>query len=133
MVMDVLRRETDGDHPLMMRELKRKMEDLSGEDLGGTGLREDLRFLEQSDYFPVDTYLETNGLAKQYFYDSRMFNLNELRLLIDAITSARFITKKETSNMIDKLLKLTSIHQTKQLSNHLKIDDLVKSDNQQIK
>ncbi|PYZ94877.1 WYL domain-containing protein [Salipaludibacillus keqinensis] len=133
MVMNVLRTETDGDHPLTMSELKRIIEDASGEGLGATALRDDLKFLEQSDDFPVDTYLETNGLPKQYFYDSRLFNLNELRLLIDAVTSARFITKNETSSMIDKLHQLTSTHQSDQLTNHLKVDDLVKSDNQHIK
>lgn len=109
------------------------MEDLSEEGLEEIGLKDDLRFLEQSDDFSIDTYLETNGLAKQYFYDSRTFTLNELRLLIEAVTSARFITKNETNSMIDKLLQLTSIHHTNQLSNHLKVADLVKSDNQQIK
>jgi len=38
MVMDVLRRETDGDHPLTMKQLKLKMKDLTDKKTGDQAL-----------------------------------------------------------------------------------------------
>lgn len=62
-----------------------------------------------------------------------MFEIYELRLLIDAVSSARFITKNETEKIIEKLKTLTSRGLSKKLENRIHLGDMVKSENGKIK
>ena len=51
-----------------------------------------------------------------YYLASRQFELPELKLLVDAVQSSRFITHKKSGELIKKLSSLASVHQSKQLS-----------------
>ena len=42
---------------------------------------------------------------------ARAFQLPELKLLVDAVQSCKFITKRKSDELIRKLEGLTSIHQ----------------------
>ncbi len=50
-----------------------------------------------------------------YFWGSRLFEMPELRMLVDSIKSSEFITEKKTGEMIDKLKHLTSVYQASEL------------------
>jgi predicted DNA-binding transcriptional regulator YafY len=56
------------------------------------------------------------GKDSGYFIANRDFELPELKLLVDAVQSCRFITEKKSKELIDKLSKLTSAEQAKQLN-----------------
>jgi len=45
-----------------------------------------------------------------YYLASRLFELPELKLLVDAVQSSRFITNRKSSELIKKLSSLTSDH-----------------------
>ncbi|MFC0562226.1 helix-turn-helix transcriptional regulator [Halalkalibacter alkalisediminis] len=83
--------------------------------------------------FAVIPYQEANGLPFYYSYQNRPFEVHELRLMIDAISSAKFIPKADIDKIIERLKKLTSIYLAKQLENRILLADHSKSENNYVK
>ena len=67
-----------------------------------------------------------------YFIGSRLFELPELKLLVDAVESSRFITPKKSEELIGKLGQLASSHQASQLNRHIYMDGTFKPENEAI-
>ena len=65
----------------------------------------------------------------QYFVGERLFELPELKLLVDAVESSRFIPAKRSRELVEKLCSLTSVHLAKELNRHLFVEGRIKSDN----
>lgn len=63
---------------------------------------------------------------------SRPFQLAELKLLVDAVQSSRFITSKKSFSLIEKLGSLTSAHERQELNRNVFITNRIKSDNESI-
>jgi predicted DNA-binding transcriptional regulator YafY len=72
------------------------------------------------------------GVGGGYFIASRDFELPELKLLVDAVQSSRFITGKKSKQLIDKISKLTSIPQAKQLNRQVYVAGRAKSFNETV-
>ena len=68
----------------------------------------------------------------QYFHGSRAFELAELKMMVDAIQAARFITPSKSEQLIRKLAKLTSVHCASELNRQLYIAGRVKATNESI-
>lgn len=68
----------------------------------------------------------------KYFIGSRKFELPELKLLIDAVESSRFITAKKSESLIRKIHTLTSQGQVSKLRRNNYVVDRIKPDNEQI-
>ena len=60
----------------------------------------------------------------------RLFELPELKLLVDAVESSRFITAKKSERLIEKLGKLTSESHARQLDRHIYMDGTAKPENE---
>ncbi|MDL2225023.1 WYL domain-containing protein [Eubacteriales bacterium OttesenSCG-928-M02] len=67
-----------------------------------------------------------------YYIDARDFELPELKLLVDAVLSSRFITPKKSNELIKKLSALTSNHQAKELKRQVFVADRPKTFNESI-
>lgn len=67
-----------------------------------------------------------------YAIGRRLFELPELKLLIDAVESSKFITAKKSVELTEKLITLTSKHRAEDLKRHLYIADRVKPGNEKI-
>lgn len=67
-----------------------------------------------------------------YYLASRTFELAELKLMVDAVQSARFLTAKKSDRLIQKLSNLTSRHHARQLSRYVHVQNRVKTDNERI-
>lgn len=68
----------------------------------------------------------------RYFIGSRMFELPELKLLVDAVKSSHFITEKKSAALIEKLGRLTSVYNEEHLNRPVYMDGSVKPDNETI-
>ena len=66
----------------------------------------------------------------RYFVGARLFELPELKLLVDAVESSRFITARKSERLIEKLGKLTSESYAHQLDRHIYMDGTVKPENE---
>jgi predicted DNA-binding transcriptional regulator YafY len=67
-----------------------------------------------------------------FFWGSRKFQIPELKLLIDAVNSSKFITRDKSDELIQKLTSLASKNQSAQLMRHLFTTERVKPNNEQI-
>lgn len=111
---EVLFQETDEDHELSLDELREKVLQLSPERAyDRRTVKKDLAVLEQAGFDIVKNKGKYGKIL--YSHQSRLFELYQLRLLVDAILSARFITSGEKENLIDKVKQLTSKHMAKTL------------------
>ena len=68
----------------------------------------------------------------RYFWGSRHFEVPELKLLIDAVSSSRFITQKKSEQLVKKLTELASVNQKSELKRHLYATNRVKASNESI-
>ena len=68
----------------------------------------------------------------RYYVGNRDFQLAELKLLVDAIQSSKFITRKKSLELIDKLSRLVSENDAKQLRRQVFVTNRVKSVNEKI-
>jgi predicted DNA-binding transcriptional regulator YafY len=133
-LMEILREQTDEEHELSFEDLMLRFKRAYGEEMkmNKNSLKDDIDQLIQSG-FDVTINQVKEGLPKYYSHQYRLFELYELRILIDAVVSARFITKNETKNLIRKIKKLTSVHQAKLLQNEILIDSSVKSESPMVR
>ncbi len=67
-----------------------------------------------------------------YYIASRTFELPELKLLVDAVQSSKFITEKKSRALIKKIVSLTSEHEAKQLDRQVNVADRIKTANESI-
>ena len=58
--------------------------------------------------------------------------LAELKLLVDAVQSSKFITQRKSSELIRKLESQASVHQARQLQRQVYVDRRVKSMNESV-
>lgn len=67
-----------------------------------------------------------------FYWGERQFEMPELKLLVDAVASSRFITKKKSNALGKKLAQLASENQRKNLRRHIQATNRVKSENESI-
>ena len=64
----------------------------------------------------------------QYYMRERRFNLAEIKLLVDAVQSSRFISEEQSLELVSKLADLISSHKRDILKRHLYIESRAKTD-----
>ena len=72
------------------------------------------------------------GRNNSFFLGTRKFELPEIKLLIDAVSSSRFINAEKSEILIRKLTSMMSRHQAEKICRNLYTADPVKADNRQI-
>ena len=68
----------------------------------------------------------------RYFWGERRFEKAELKLLIDAVSSSRFIPQRRSSALTKKIMPLTSVHEQKDLTRNVYATNRVKSSNENL-
>ncbi len=123
----ILLEKTDEEHALTISEL---IEQLSayGVSAERKSLYSDLETLEK---FGLDICKIRTKTVK-YYIGERNFELPELKLLVDAIQSSKFITRKKSLKLIQKLESLLSENQGKQLQRQVYVANRVKNVNEKI-
>lgn len=53
--------------------------------------------------------------SRLYHYGARTFDLPELKLLIDAVSSSKFISVKKSQELIEKITTLSSVFEAEKL------------------
>jgi len=76
--------------------------------------------------------VSTSGKNGGYYIASRNFELPELKLLIDAVQSSRFLTEKKSRELIEKLCRECSVHEAKLVRRDVLVSGRVKSMNETI-
>jgi len=124
----ILEHYTDEGHPLTTNQLRRLMEEKHGIPMHRTTMYSDIELLRKAG---VDIH-SYRAKANQYYLESRKFELAELKLLIDAVESSRFMTEEQSRKLVNKLVTLTSTANADKLKRNLYVSGRVKAANKQI-
>ena len=121
----ILEQYTDEGHPLTTNQLRRLMEEKHGIAMHRTTLYNDIELLGKAG---VDIHCY-RAKANQYYLESRKFEIAELKLLIDAVESSRFMTEEQSRKLVSKLITLTSTANADKLKRNLYVSGRVKAAN----
>lgn len=127
-LVDILERKTDENHPMTAAAL---IEELSKVEVTAErkSIYDDINQLIDFGYDIVHNKARIGG---GYYMASRRFELAELKVLVDSVQASRFISAKKTRELIDKLEKLCSVHEEKQLKRQVYVLNRIKTDNESI-
>lgn len=114
---------SDESHPLSTIEIIDRLKTKYDIDVNRNTLGKDLEVMKQGG-LPIEIIHSTQN---KYYYDGQLFDLAELKVLIDAVLSSKFITEKKSQELIKRLLALTSEQNADQLRRHIDVSDRVKS------
>ena len=121
-----LLRYSDPEHPVSTPELIQVLKEKYDIDVNRTTLPNDFAMMEQAGlHFEV-----IKSRQNKYYFDGRLFDVTELKLLIDAVSSSKFITEKKSKELIEKLTTLTSEYNAEQLRRHITVEGRIKSENE---
>ena len=67
-----------------------------------------------------------------FYVASRKFELPELKLLVDAVQSSRFITSGKSRQLIGKLESLASVHEARHLRRQVFVQNRVRTMNESV-
>lgn len=123
----ILLERSDEEHLITMPEIISQLE-LYGISAGRKALYDDIEALKA---YGLDI-ISVRGDKSGYYVASRDFELPELKLLADAVTSSRFLTEKKSSELLKKIESLSSVYQAKQINRQVYIADRVKAMNERI-
>lgn len=126
-IMDYLLEETDEEHPATMADLIGYLSAM-GISAERKSIYDDIEMLK---VYGLDI-LTVKSKAFGYYIGARDFELPELKLLVDAVQSSKFITRKKSSELIKKIEKLSSLHQAKQLERQVFVANRIKTMNESI-
>lgn len=127
MIYKYLNEHSDEEHPLTTSDLIALLKE-DGFTCERKSIYSDIKSLNEIGF----DILQASAPKKGYFMASRKFELPEVRLLIDAVTSAGFITPNKTSDLVSKLESLVSKNQAKELTSQVYINPNTKCDNEEI-
>lgn len=126
-IMKILFEKTDEKHTLSAADIDRI--------LHGYGMSADRKTIysdiETLKEFNIDI-LQTKGTNGGYYIGKRDFELPELKLLVDAVQSSKFISRKKSEELIKKLENLTSEHDAGLLQRNVFIYNRLKTGNETI-
>lgn len=127
-IIKILEEYTDEEHPITTKELIEKLAlyDVNAE---RKSIYDDIARLQD---FGYDIIQKENRNGGGYYLASRDFELVELKLLVDAVQSSRFVTERKSRELIGKLEKLVNKHDAKQLRRQVYVAGRVKTDNESI-
>lgn len=127
-LLELLRQETDEQHPLPTNTLCAKLGDM-GITCDRRTLAKDIALLNDQGYEVMWTWV---GKEKGYYIEDRSFSVPELKILIDAVQAASFITDKKTAELIDKIAALGGSHKADILKSNMVCFNTRKHSNESI-
>lgn len=123
-LLEILMRETDEEHGLSMSELISRLEEC-GISAERKSVYDD--FLTLAELGFEVTHTQTK--PPKYKLDSKIFELAELKMLVDAVQASKFITASKSREIIEKLQLFAGSHRSRELSRQVYVEDRVKTVN----
>lgn len=127
-IMQILWEETDEQHPLSATGILKLLSVRYDMSADRKTIYSDIELLNEMDMDIVHTPHKNGG----FYIGTRNFELAELKLMVDAVQSSKFITKKKSEELIKKLGRMTSKEEAKILRRQVFIYNRTKADNETI-
>lgn len=127
-LMKILNEKTDETHSVTMADILKELSNY-GITAERKSIYSDIELLKQ-----YGLEIEGEQRERTYYYRlvNRDFELAELKLLVDAVSSARFVTEKKSNALIKKIEGLASEYEARKLQRQVFVAERVKSENEQI-
>ncbi|QEY34006.1 HTH domain-containing protein [Caproiciproducens galactitolivorans] len=123
----LLKSYSDDEHPLSANDLCRMLAE-KGIAASRRTVYRDLKVLTEYGADILYTRLPKQG----FFLAKRHFELPEVRILLDAVLAAPFITNKKTAELTEKLCGLLNCYQAAEVSSQIRIGKCDKFGNEEI-
>jgi len=127
-LIDILKERTDEDHYLTTSQLCAILKNEYGIETHRTTIKSDIEMLQQAG-IGIQAVRSTQN---QYNFIEREFDIAELKLLIDAVQSAKFMTNAKSDQLVTKLTALAGVNKARELKRNLVVDGKSKLENEQI-
>lgn len=127
-LMDILLERTDEEHSLTMNEILDALR-ACGITAERKSIYSDIEALRQ---YGLDVIRVKENRTHYYYVASRKFELAELKLLVDSVQSAKFITAKKSNQLIRKIEELGSKYEASQLQRQVYVNRRIKTMNESI-
>lgn len=127
-ILDYLQKNSHQDHPVRAAELLTMLEQQHNIVCERKTIYSDIAALQD---YGVDI-VSIPGKSGGYYIASRNFELPELKLLIDAVQSSRFLTEKKSRELIEKLCSQCSVYDARLMRRDVLVSGRVKSMNETI-
>ena len=124
----ILYEQTDEEHYLTTVQLMQILEEQYGISAHRQTIKADIDLLKQ---FGLEIE-EVKSVQNRYNLYGRQFDIPELKLLIDAVESSKFITAHKSQELVDKLSRLAGEHASAGLKRNVCCENRVKPGNEKI-
>lgn len=114
-LLELLRLDTDEQHPMTTNQICARLDEM-GIICDRRTLSKDIALLNEQGYEIMDT---TVGHEKGYYVEDRNFSIPELKILMDAVQAASFITEKKTAELLEKIAALGGSHRAEILKSNI--------------
>ena len=125
-IYQYLLKHSDAEHPVSTPELLKILKDKYDLEVHRTTIPNDFAMMEKAG---INIEI-IKSRQNKYYFDDRPFDVPELKLLIDAVSSSKFITEKKSKDLIRKLVSLTSVYNAEKLRRHITVEGRMKSENE---
>ena len=122
----LLLQHTDAEHQLTTNQIRDIMDKEHGITMHRTTVPGDIQALKDAGF---DVHAR-RARQNRYYLENSNFELPELKILIDAVESSKFITEKKSRLLVEKLLTLTSESKAEKLKRNLHTSGRVRSGNE---
>lgn len=126
LMQEVLEKYSDEEHPLTTAQIMKILDEEYGMKIHRTTVGKDIADLIEMD---VDVQC-TRSTQNRYFIGTRYFELPELKLLVDAVASSKFITEKKSHELISKLDRFASVYQREKIKRNIHTESRIKPNNE---
>lgn len=127
-LMQIMLEQTDDKHSLTMKQILTELQRY-----GITAERKSIYTdIEQLRVYGIDIIGEKRNKTYYYHVGEREFELAELKLLVDAVQSSKFITEKKSKKLIKKLEGFLSKYEAKKLQRQVFVSGRIKTMNESI-
>ena len=126
-IWEILSQETDENNPMGTVELLDKLAQM-GINCDRRTLYADIKALNDCGY----EIMCQRSSSNEYFVIDRTFSVPELRIMMDAVQSASFITARKTRELVDKLASLAGSRKGEALKSNVVAFNTTKTDNEKI-
>ena len=112
---ELLRKETDEDHPISRMQLCKRLNEM--------GISSNVRTLSLDIEVLTDNGFEIMSFLKDkekfYYVPEHEFTIPEIKILIDALQAASFVTEKKTAELVEKVAALGGSHKAELLKGNM--------------
>ncbi len=127
-LMDLLLERTDEEHGITMQEILDALQ-AHGIKAERKSIYDDFESLR---IYGLDVLMRKENRSYVYYAPNPRFELAELKLLVDSVQAAKFITAKKSNELIKKIEKLASRYEAGQLQRQVFVAERVKTENESI-